>query len=249
MKLKNKVAIITGASSGIGEATAKALAAEGAKVVLAARRVERLEKLKGEIEASGGEALVVKTDVVVRKEVEKLAEKTIKRFGKIDILINNAGLMPLSFMKNLHVEEWDRMIDVNLKGALYAIAAVLPNMKANKCGDIVNISSIAGRKLFPGAAVYCATKFGVTALSEGMRMELSKPYNIRITSIEPGAVATELTQTFTDQELIEQWNDGRREHLVPLKPEFIANAIVYAVTQPDGVSVNEISVMPTMQGL
>jgi NADP-dependent 3-hydroxy acid dehydrogenase YdfG len=122
-------------------------------------------------------------------------------------------------------------------------------MKANKCGDIVNISSIAGRKLFPGAAVYCATKFGVTALSEGMRMELSKPYNIRITSIEPGAVATELTQTFTDQELIDQWNDGRRDHLVPLKPQDIANAIIYAVTQPEGVSVNEILVMPTMQGL
>lgn len=249
MKLKDKIAIITGASSGIGEATAKALSAEGAKVVLAARRVDRLEKLKQEIESSGGEALVVKTDVVVRDEVEKMAQEALSTFGKIDILINNAGLMPLSFMKNLHVEEWERMVDVNLKGALYAIAAVLPNMKDRKAGDIVNISSIAGRKIFPGAAVYCATKFGVTALSEGMRLELSKPFNIRVTSIEPGAVATELTQTFTDQELIDQWNDGRRDHLVPLKAEDIANAIIFAVTQPEGVSVNEILVMPTMQGL
>lgn len=249
MKLKNKVAIVTGASSGIGEATALALAADGAKLVLAARRLDRLEKLKMKIEASGGAAICVKTDVVSRADVENLAKTALDTFGKIDILINNAGIMPLSYMKNLHVEEWDRMIDVNMKGALYAIAAVLPDMQQRKSGDIVNISSIAGRKLFPGAAVYCATKFGITALSEGMRMELSKPYNIRITSIEPGAVDTELTYTFTDQELIGHWKDGRRAHLVPLKPEAIANAIIYALTQPEGVSVNEILVMPTMQGL
>jgi len=249
MKLKNKIAIITGASSGIGEATAKALSIEGVKVVLAARRIHRLEKLKSEIEKLGGTAIAVQTDIVKRDEVENLARFAIKEFGQIDILINNAGLMPLSFVKNLHVEEWERMVDVNLKGVLYAVAAVLPNMRKNKSGDIVNISSIAGRKLFPGAAVYCATKFGVTALSEGMRIELSPKENIRITSIEPGAVATELTNTFTDQELIDQWKDGRRDHLVPLKPEEIANAIVYAVTQPKGVSVNEILIQPTMQGL
>ncbi len=249
MKLKNKIAIITGASSGIGEATAKALSFEGAKVVLAARRIDRLNKLKSEIENSGGKALAVQTDIVKRDEVENLARVTLDEFGQIDILINNAGLMPLSYVKNLHVEEWERMIDVNLKGVLYAIAAVLPTMRENKKGDIVNISSIAGRKIFPGAAVYCATKFGVTALSEGMRVELSPKENIRITSIEPGAVATELTHTFTDQELIDQWNDGRRDHLVPLKPGDIANAIVFAVTQPQGVSVNEILIQPTMQGL
>lgn len=249
MKLKDKVAIITGASSGIGEATAKALAAEGARVVLAARRIERLEKLKKEIEFTGGKAIAVKTDVVNRTEVENMAKAALDAFGKIDILVNNAGLMPLSFVKNLHVEEWERMVDVNLKGVLYAVAVVLPDMQKRKTGDIVNLSSIAGRKLFPGAAVYCATKFGVTALSEGMRLELSKPFNIRVTSIEPGSVATELTHTFTDQELIDQWADGRRAHLVPLKPEAIAEAIVYAVTQPEGVSVNEIMVMPTMQGL
>ncbi|MFP4471895.1 MAG: SDR family oxidoreductase [Bacteroidales bacterium] len=249
MKLKDKVAIITGASSGIGEATARALSAEGAKVVLAARRVDKLEKLKSELEEAGGEALVVQTDVVKRDQVDKLGQAAVGHFGKIDILINNAGLMPLSFMKNLHVDEWERMVDVNLKGAMYAVAAVLPDMMERKTGDIVNISSIAGRKLFPGGAVYCATKFGISALSEGMRMELSKPYNIRITSVEPGAVATELTHTFTDQELIDQWNDGRRAHLVPLNPEDIARAILFALTQPEGVSVNEILVMPTMQGL
>ncbi|OQX78317.1 MAG: oxidoreductase [Bacteroidetes bacterium 4484_276] len=249
MKLKNKTAIITGASSGIGEATAKALSMEGAKIILAARRLDRLEAIKSEIEKSGGTAIAVRTDVVNRDEVENLANVALKEFGRIDILINNAGLMPLSFVKNLHVEEWERMVDVNLKGVLYAIAAVLPNMRKNKSGDIVNISSIAGRKLFPGAAVYCATKFGVTALSEGMRMELSAKENIRITSIEPGAVATELTHTITDQELLDQWSDGRRDHLVPLKPEDIAKAIVYALAQPPEVSVNEILIQPTSQGL
>ncbi len=249
MKLKNKVAIITGASSGIGEATAKALASEGVKVVLAARRIDKLEKLKADIETNGGKAVVAKMDVVNRVEVENMAKVAIDTFGQIDILINNAGLMPLSYMKNLHVEEWDRMVDVNIKGAMYAVAAVLPDMMERKNGDIINISSIAGRKIFPGAAVYCATKFAVTALSEGMRLELSKPYNIRVTSIEPGAVATELTQTFTDKELIDQWNDGRRDHLEPLNPVDIANAIIYAVSQPEGVSVNEILIMPTMQGL
>ena len=249
MKLKNKTAIITGASSGIGEATAKALSKEGAKIILAARRFDRLQVIKSEIEKSGGKAIAVQTDVAKRDEVENLANVALKEFGRIDILINNAGLMPLSFVKNLHVEEWGRMVDVNLKGVLYAIAAVLPNMRKNKSGDIVNISSIAGRKLFPGAAVYCATKFGVTALSEGLRMELSAKENIRITSIEPGAVATELTNTITDQELLDQWNDGRRDHLVPLKPEDIAKAIVYAVAQPPEVSVNEILIQPTNQGL
>ncbi len=249
MKLKNKIGIVTGASSGIGEATAKALSFEGAKVVLAARRIDSLKKLKCEIEYSGGTAMAVQTDVIKRDEVENLARCALDEYGQIDILVNNAGLMPLSYVKNLHVEEWERMIDVNLKGVLYAIAAVLPNMCKNKKGDIVNISSIAGRKFFPGAAVYCATKFGITALSEGMRIELSPKENIRITSIEPGAVATELTLTFTDQELIDQWNDGRRDHMVPLNPGDIARAIVYAVTQPVGVSVNEILIQPTMQGL
>jgi NADP-dependent 3-hydroxy acid dehydrogenase YdfG len=249
MKLNDKVAIVTGASSGIGWSTAKLLAAEGAKVVLAARRIERLEQLKNEIVKAGGKAIAIKTDVVQRTEVEAMVKTTINQFGKIDILINNSGIMPLSFMKNLHVDEWERMIDVNLKGALYVIAAVLPAMMKQRSGDIVNISSLAGRKLFPAGAVYCATKFGLTALSEGMRMELSKEYNIRITSIEPGAVATELTQTITDKELIAQWNDGRRSQLVPLKADDIANAVKYAVTQPEGVSVNEILILPTTQGM
>lgn len=249
MTLKNKVAIVTGASSGIGWATAKLLASEGAKVVLAARRHDRLEELKGQINAAGGEAIAIKTDIVQRTEVESMIKAAIDQFGKIDILINNSGVMPLSFMKNLHVEEWERMIDVNLKGALYCIAAVLPEMMKNKSGDIINISSVAGRKLFPAGAVYCATKFGLTALSEGMRMELSKEYNIRVTAIEPGAVATELTHTITDQEVLALWSSESRAKLVPLQSDDIARSVLYAVTQPDGVSVNEILVIPTSQGM
>nr|NQU91640.1 SDR family oxidoreductase [Bacteroidota bacterium] len=173
-----------------------------------------------------------------------------EQFGRIDILINNAGLMPLSLTRNLHVEEWERMVDVNIKGVMYAVAAVLPTMRKQHDGHIVNISSIAGRKWFPGGTVYCATKFAVTAFSEGLRMELSAADNIRITSIEPGAVATELTQSISDQEILKAWEaSGRYERLKPLKSEEIAEAILYAVTQPDRVSVNEILIQPTMQGL
>lgn len=249
MKLKDKVAIITGASSGIGEATARLLAKEGAKVVLAARRTDRLESLKNDIESNGGTAIAVKTDVVNRSEVENLATATLEKFGRIDILVNNAGIMPLSFTKNLHVDEWDRMVDVNIKGVLYATAAVLPAMREQKDGHILNISSVAGRKLFPGGTVYCATKFAVNALTEGMRMELSPPDNIRFTSIEPGATATELTNTITDQEIWDMWNNPNRAQMTPLQSEDIAEAVLYAVTQPGRVSVNEILLQPTDQGM
>jgi NADP-dependent 3-hydroxy acid dehydrogenase YdfG len=249
MKLNDKVAIVTGASSGIGKATALLLASEGAKVVLAARRLERLEQLKNDIIKTGGEAIAIKTDVVQRSEVESMVKAAIDQFGKVDILINNSGIMPLSFMKNLHVEEWERMVDVNLKGALYCIAAVLPDMMKNKSGDIINVSSVAGRKLFPSGAVYCATKFGLTALSEGMRMELSKDYNIRVTAIEPGAVATELTHTITDKEVLSLWSGENMAKLIPLKSEDIARSVLYAVTQPEGVSVNEVLIIPTSQGI
>lgn len=249
MKIKDKVVIITGASSGIGEATARLLAKEGAKVVLAARRADRLENLTKEIESAGGTALAVQTDVVKRAEVENLARVTLEKFGKIDVLVNNAGIMPLSFTKNLHVEEWERMVDVNIKGVMYAIAAVLPKMREQKDGHILNISSVAGRKLFPGGAVYCATKFAVTALTEGMRMELSPPDNIRFTAIEPGAVSTELTHTITDKEIFEMWNKPGRQEMTPLESNDIAEAILYAITQPERVSVNEILLQPTSQGM
>lgn len=246
-QLENKTAIITGASSGIGEATALILSEEGANVVLAARRESRLNELKEKIELKGGNALVVKTDVTQREQVNQLAQRTKDEFGSIDILINNAGLMPLSFMKNLHIEEWEQMIDVNLKGVLYNIAAVLPVMREQQSGHIVNISSVAGRKLFPGGAVYCATKFGVTALSEGLRMELSPSDNIRITAIEPGAVATELPDTITDEEIKEGILKNFTE-INRLESEDIAESIRYALIQPGRVNVNEVLVMPTEQG-
>jgi NADP-dependent 3-hydroxy acid dehydrogenase YdfG len=244
-QLTDKVAIITGASSGIGEAAAVALAHHGARVALAARRIERLETLKQRIESEGGEAIAVKVDVTRRTEVENLVEKTLQAFGRIDILINNAGIMPLTFMKNLHVDEWERTIDVNVKGVLYGIAAVLPTMMEQKSGHIVNISSVAGRKVLPGGAVYSASKFAVGALSEGLRQELSPSTGIRVTIIEPGAVATELTQHITDEEVKESFSSYLT--FERLTAEDIADAIVYAVTQPPNVSVNEVLIRPTRQ--
>ncbi len=244
MTLEGKSVLVTGASSGIGEATARLLAGEGARIALAARRVERLEALRAELEGAGAEAISVATDVTQRAEVEALAAATIDAFGRIDILINNAGIMPLSFMKNLHVEEWERMIDVNIKGVLYAIAAVLPDMRSRKSGHIVNVSSVAGRRLFPSGAVYCGTKFAVTAISEGLRAELSASDGIRVSAIEPGAVATELTNTITDPAVSEMF--GARE-MKMLDADDIARAVLYAVSQPAHVDVAEILVMPTDQ--
>lgn len=246
-KLDNQVAIVTGASSGIGEATARTLAEEGAAVALAARRKDRLESLKSNIESGGGQALVVETDVTSREQVRRLVEETVDAFGRVDILINNAGLMPLSYMKNLKEEEWERMVDVNIKGVLYAIGAVLPHMTEQGGGHIVNISSVAGRRVFPGGAVYCGTKFFVRALSQGMRSELG-PQGIRVTSIEPGAVDTELTETITDDELMEDMSDLFSGYKI-LESEDIAEAIRYAVTSPDHVDVEELMVMPTGQSM
>jgi NADP-dependent 3-hydroxy acid dehydrogenase YdfG len=244
MELRGKTALVTGASSGIGEATARRLAEHGVKVALAARRGDRLAALAAELCDAGGEVISVVTDVTVRDQVEALARATRDAFGQIDILVNNAGIMPLSFMKNLHVEEWERMVDVNIKGVLYAIAAVLPDMCARKSGHIVNVSSVAGRRLFPSGAVYCGTKFAVTAISEGLRAELSASDGIRVTAIEPGAVATELTQTITDPAVIEMF--GARQ-MRRLEADDIARAVLYAVSQPGHVDVAEILVMPTDQ--
>jgi len=244
MELEGKSVVVTGASSGIGEATARRLAAQGAKIALAARRVDRLEALAAELAAAGAEAICVPTDVTERSQVEALATATLDAFGRIDILVNNAGIMPLSFIKNLHVEEWERMVDVNIKGVLFCIAAVLPDMRARKSGHIVNVSSVAGRRLFPSGAVYCGTKFAVTAISEGLRAELSSSDGIRVSAIEPGAVATELTHTITDPAVLEMF--GEREMRM-LEADDIARAVVYAVSQPDHVDVAEILVMPTDQ--
>lgn len=245
MKLTGKIAIITGASSGIGEATAKLLAAEGCKVVLAARRMKRLQALKESIENMGGTAMISQTDVSSASQLKCLAENVVKTFGQIDILVNNAGIMPLSFVKNLHIEEWDRMLDVNIKGVLYGVAAVLPTMRKQGSGHIINVSSTAGRRVFVGGAVYCATKFAVNAFSEGLRLELAHSEHIRVTVIEPGMTATELTNSITDQEFLEA--RSKRPSIVPLQANDIAQAIVYAASQPSHVNVNEVLVLPTEQ--
>lgn len=243
--MTDRVAIVTGASSGIGDATARALSAEGFAVALAARRTERLDALRADIEAAGGRAIVATTDVTKRSDLEALAKATLEAFGRIDVLVNNAGLMPLSFMKNLHVDEWDRMIDVNIKGVLYGVAAVLPTMMSQRSGHIINVSSVAGRRTFPSGAVYCGTKFAVTAISEGLRAELAPSMGIRCTVIEPGVVRTELTQTITDDD-VKPFTE-RILQMQALESEDIANAIVYAATQPAHVNVSEVLVLPTQQ--
>jgi NADP-dependent 3-hydroxy acid dehydrogenase YdfG len=199
--IKGKVAIVTGASSGIGYATCLALSKAGARVAAGARRTDRLESLEKEIAKNGGEILIQELDVTKKAECDSFVDAAAKKWGMVDILVNNAGLMPLSFFKSLKVDEWDRMIDVNIKGVLYCTAAAIPHMLAKKSGHIVNISSVAGRVVFPAGSVYCATKHAVTALSEGLRQEFSTRSNIRVTCIEPGVVATELTNTITDKSL------------------------------------------------
>jgi NADP-dependent 3-hydroxy acid dehydrogenase YdfG len=244
--LTGTAAIVTGASSGIGEATAHRLAQDGVSVALAARREERLEALHDDIEADGGTAIVCPTDVTDREEVQALADATLDAFGRIDVLVNNAGIMPLSLMKNLHEGEWEQMVDVNVKGVLHAIGAVLPAMLEQERGHIVNISSVAGRRTFPGSAVYSGTKFFVRALSERMRNELAPSHNIRVTSIEPGAVDTELPNTITDEDVLEMLETGHDE-MTMMNSEDIADTIHYALTAPEHVDVEELLVMPTDQ--
>lgn len=247
MDLKNKVVVITGASSGIGEATAHRLAVDGAKLVLMARREDRMQELAQKLmDEHQTDSMVIKLDVTDRKAVLEAFEEVKKNYGRIDVLINNAGLMPVSFLDKLKIDEWDRMIDVNLKGLLYCVAGVLPVMKAQQSGHIVNISSVAGRRVSPGFAVYNATKFAVTALSEAMRMELTPRMNIKVTVIEPGAVATELTHTITDEDILTSFNKSANT-MVPLQADDIARSIQYAISQPDEVMVSEILVMPRKQ--
>ncbi|MEH2167839.1 MAG: SDR family oxidoreductase [Nostoc sp.] len=243
-EIQNKVVIITGASSGLGEATAKRLAASGAKLMLAARREDRLKELVGAIAKSGGTATYQVTDVADRAQVEALAKETLSTYNQIDVLINNAGLMPLSPLDQVKVEEWDRMIDVNIKGVLYGIAAVLPIMRQQKSGHIINLSSVAGHKVFAGSAVYCATKYAVRAISEGLRLESNG--EIRSTNISPGAVATELANTITDKDTAAGIN---QLYEIAIDADAIARAIAYAIEQPSDVDVNEIIIRPTRQQL
>ncbi|MDD4933432.1 MAG: SDR family oxidoreductase [Methylacidiphilaceae bacterium] len=246
--LSRKTAIVTGASSGIGQATALALAREGANVVATARRFDRVEDLTRRIAQEGGNSLPLRCDVREPREVENVVDAARKRFGGVDILVANAGIMPLSLMRHLRVAEWMATVDVNLKGVLSSIAAVLPAFLEQKSGHIVTLSSVAGRKVYPGSAVYCASKYAVRALSEGLRMELSPSDNIRVTIIEPGAVTTELLETITDPEALKEIQSNFQEGRA-LRAEDIASAILYAVTRPPHVNVNEILIRPTFQEL
>ena len=243
-QVSGKSIIITGASSGIGEATAKMLAERGAKLMLAARRADKLDKLVAEIEAAGGTAAYQVVDVTKQSQVQALADETLKQYGKIDVMVNNAGIMPLSRLDQLLVEEWDRTIDINIKGVLYGIAAVLPAMQKAQSGHIINISSVAGHLVFPNAAVYCGTKYAVRAITEGLRQEIGK--DIRCTIISPGAVATELTNHITDETAAKGAN---QLYEIAIGAEAVASAIAYAIEQPKEVDINEILLRPTAQQL
>jgi NADP-dependent 3-hydroxy acid dehydrogenase YdfG len=245
--ITGKVALITGASSGIGAATALKLAAAGAKVGIAARRAEKLESIKSEISAAGGEALVIRMDVVDPSSVEAGVKTLVDAFGSIDIVVNNAGLMPLSDVDQLKTAEWHRMVDVNIKGLLNTTAAVLPQMIKQHSGHIFNMSSIAGRKVFKGLSVYCATKHAVTAFSDGLRMEVGQKHNIRVTCIQPGAVATELYDHITDPGYRQQMDDLAKQ-MTFLKGEDIGDTIVFAAAAPAHVNVAELFVLPIEQG-
>ena len=245
MSIEGKIAIITGASSGIGYATAIALSKAGAKVAIGARRTDKLKQLENEITKIGGDVLSQKLDVTKKDDCNAFVDQTVKKWGTVDILVNNAGLMPLSFVKNLKVDEWEQMIDVNIKGVLFCTAAIIPHFKEKKSGHIVNISSVAGRIVFPAGSVYCATKHAITAFSEGLRQELSVRSNIRVTCIEPGVVETELLNTITDESLKPFLENAKK--MQGLKADDIANAILFAVQSPEHMNVNEILVRPTTQ--
>ncbi|WP_036479975.1 SDR family oxidoreductase [Myxosarcina sp. GI1] len=237
--VKNKVIAITGASSGIGQASAKLLAENGAKVVLGARRTEKLEKIVEEIRAAGGTAEFKAVDVTSREEVKAFIHFAKDKFARVDVIFNNAGVMPLSPMKALKVEEWDKMIDVNIHGVLNGIAAGLPIMEAQGGGQFINTASIGAHVVVPSSAVYSGTKFAVWAISEGLRQESE---NIRVTIISPGVVETELGSDITDESAQADLQEFRK---TALTPDAIASAVLYAVSQADNVDVNEVIVRPT----
>lgn len=237
--IQGKVVLITGASSGIGEAVAKMLAERGAHVVLGARRVDRLEALALRIQAAGGSVRIRALDVTQRDDMQAFADFATAEFGRVDVIVNNAGVMPLSALNARKVDEWDRMIDVNIRGVLHGIAAVLPGMEAQGFGQVINISSIGGLAVSPTAAVYCATKYAVRAISDGLRQETDK---IRVTVVCPGVVESELADTISDEAARKGMQEFRR---IAIQPDAIARAIVYAVEQPDDVDVSELVVRPT----
>lgn len=242
-KIENKVVVITGASSGIGEATALLLAERGAKVVLGARGVDRLEALATRIKERGGEAVYASTDVRQREDLSILVTLACEQYGKIDTLVSNAGVMPISPLDDLRVEDWEHMIDVNIKGVLYGIAAALPVFRKQGFGHFVNTASTAGHKTVPNQSVYSGTKFAVRAISEGLRQEAGD--KLRVTIISPGFVDTNFTDGVTDPALKDQLASIRDTMAMP--PDAIARAIVYAIEQPINIDVNEIVIRPTAQ--
>ncbi len=245
MTIANQIVLITGASSGLGEATARHLAAQGAKLVLGARRLDRLQKLAGDIQQSGGQAVAVACDVARRQDVEQLAQTALQSFGRIDVLVNNAGVMPQAPLAALKVSEWDQMIDVNIKGVLYGIAAVLPTMKAQKSGHIINLSSVAGLRVAAGlGTVYSATKFAVKAISEGLRVEVAGD-GIRVTTLYPGAVQSELKFGSSDEAASAAIQAFYKDYEIPA--DSVARAVAYALEQPADVAINEITLRPTRQ--
>ncbi|GAA4702906.1 SDR family oxidoreductase [Brevibacillus fulvus] len=241
-EINGKVVVITGASSGIGEATAKLLASRGALVVMGARRVERLEALASLIEAEGGCALYQQLDVTNIDQMQSIIRLAQSRFGRVDVIVNNAGVMPLSPLEALKIDEWNRMIDVNIRGVLHGIAASLPVMKEQQSGHVINLASIGAYAVSPTAAVYCATKYAVRAITEGLRQEVGS--DIRVTLISPGVTQSELAESISDDEARELMRTYRR-HALPASA--IARAIAYAIEQPAEVDVNELVVRPTAQ--
>jgi NADP-dependent 3-hydroxy acid dehydrogenase YdfG len=243
MSANEKVVVITGASSGIGEATGLLLAERGARVILGARREDRLETIRGNIRAAGGVAEIHFLDVTRRDSVDDFLKFAKATYGRVDVMVNNAGIMPLSPLSQLKVDEWERMVDVNIKGVLYGIAAALPFFIQQGAGHFVNISSIAGLVVFPGSAVYSGTKFAVRAISEGLRME-NIP-GVRSTVICPGIVSTELANAISDEEMAK--NIRQRRDAFAISPDAIARAVAFAIEQPDDVDINEVVVRPTKQ--
>jgi NADP-dependent 3-hydroxy acid dehydrogenase YdfG len=242
--IEGKVVVITGASSGLGAAAARLLAAQGAKVVLGARRLDRLQSLAAELGLPPEAA--VETDVTDAAQVKALVQAAVERHGRIDVIVNNAGLMPHSPLERGKIEDWDRMIDVNLKGVLYGIAAALPHMTRQKSGQIINVSSVAGHKVRAGSAVYAATKAAVRMLSEGLRLEV-KPYNIRTTIISPGAVESELPQSLTEPDMAKNVAAFYEAYAIPA--DSFARMVSFAISQPADVDINEILFRPTAQEL
>ncbi|CAH0249092.1 putative oxidoreductase SA2266 [Pseudomonas sp. Bi70] len=238
--IQEKVVLITGASSGIGEGCARLLAEKGARVVLGARRVERLEQLVADIRAAGGQAIACRLDVTDAADVQAFADAAMAEYGRIDVLLNNAGVMPLSMLEALKLDEWNRMIDVNIRGVLHGIAAALPVMQKQRSGQIINVASIGAYRVSPAAAVYCATKYAVRAISDGLRQEVGG--DIRVTLVSPGVVESELAESISDQGARDAMREFRK---VAISPSAIARAVAYAIEQPADVDVSELVVRPT----